>query len=288
MNSKTTIRLAVLTGLAVLVLTGLMLLNGRRHKAEPAPTSPTVDPVATRPATPVATEQIQPQPKPAEVITAAAPRSENVVPETGGPVERVVRVKSDTPLATVNGVAITLKDLLPLPKEPAGTEQMLSAGMYDFLFTRAIERELILQAARAQGLELTQEQKQRLAEMRARSEQRAPKVFDTGGHSPDNVEFEQRDFTGLMLQAALAEHAGVPSPHVTPELVEAYFQQHQIEYPQVASEPAQRSEEAWQQVDAEIRQKLAPGLQAAHDEALRKFVEGIKANANIVVAFKAE
>jgi DNA-binding MarR family transcriptional regulator len=161
---------------------------------------------------------------------------------------------------------------------------MLSAEMYDFLFTRAVQREVTFQAARAHGIELTDSQKERLAELRARSEAKPAGVFDTVGQNPQNTEFEQRDFTGLALQAVLAEKAGVPSPYVTSEQVEEYFQQHKSDYAQIPVDPAQRSSDAWAAVDSEIRKKLTPALQAEHDRQFNKMMADLQAKANVVVA----
>jgi hypothetical protein len=238
----------------------------------PAPTqSPAINPAVTHPEPPAAVAQ------------SSAPIRQNLVLQTGSPAQAVVRVKPDRVLATVNGISITLKDLVPLPKDKANTEQMLSAEMYDFLFTRAIQRELTFQAARAQGVELSENQKQRLAELRARSEARPADVFDTVQQNPENTEFEQRDFAGLALLAVLAEKAGVPSPYVTSEQVEEYFLQHKSEYAQIPADPIQRSGDAWAAVDAEIRKKLTPALQVEHDKQLNRMVTELLAKANVIV-----
>jgi hypothetical protein len=219
----------------------------------------------------------------APTMAASQPPRQNVVPETGGPAQAVVRIKPDRVLATVNGVAITLKDLIPLPKEKAGSEQMLSAEMYDFLFNRAVEREVTFQAAQAQNAELNDSQKQRLAELRAQSERNDPAVFDNLHQSSENIDFEQRDLAGLALQSVLAEKAGVPSPYVTSEQVETYFQEHKSEYPQVSADPAQRSAESWLAADTDIRSKLTPRLQAEHDRQMAEFMAQLKARAGVVV-----
>ena len=224
----------------------------------------------------------RPETKPS-LAEPTAPVRENVVPQSGGPARAVVRVKPDRVLATVNGVSITLKDLVPLPKDKAGTEQMLSAEMYEFLFQRAIDREVTFQAARAQGADLTENQKQRLAAIGGQSERRDPNVFDTLHASPENAEFEQRDLSGLALQSVLAEKAGVPAPYVTSEQVEAYFQEHKSEYPQVSTDPGQRSSESWRAADTDIRSKLTPLLQAEHDRQMAQFMAELKAKAGVVV-----
>lgn len=276
--------LAGLFGIVIIGFTAVTIWNRSGHSPQPSVRAPAIASQPVQPAVATAPGQVATPSKQPEIAAPAAPQRENVLPEGGGPVEQVVRVKPGQRLATVNGVTITLKDLLPLPKEKEAKEQMVSAEMFNFLFNRAIERELTFQAARAQGVELTEAQKTRLAEIRARSEQRDPNAFDNLGRNAENLEFEQRDFAGLMLQAALAEKVGVPSPYATSEQVEEYFQQHRSEYAQVPADPAQRPSELWQRVDVEIRMKLGAALQAAHDEQMKKFIERLKANATIVLA----
>ena len=289
MKNDKSLCLVGLAGLAIIILVvGLVASKRDRQITQSTQALTPAQSVLHQPEPPALAAPRPSQRTQAEAVVSEAPRRENVVPETGGPPEKVVRVKPEQVLATVNGVAITLKDLVPLPKEKTGSEQMMSAEMYDFLFHRAVERELTVQAARAQGVELTEDQKKRLAEIRARSEERAPDVFDTVQQNPENTEFEQRDLAGLLLRSSLAERAGVPSPHVTPEQVEGYFQQHRSEYAQLPVEPADRPREAWQAADAEIRMKLASAIQAAHDEQMRKFVDDLKANANIVMVEPAQ
>lgn len=283
MNRKLLLSLAAL---CVLLGAGLALrtLNSNRQTVAPAALTPSQSQAAPeKPVAHAVAERAVPQASPASTVSVSSPARENIVPETGGPTQAVVRIKPDRVLATVNGVAITLKDLIPLPKEKAGSEQMLSAEMYDFLFNRAVEREVTFQAAHAQNAELNDSQKQRLGELRAQSERRDPAVFDNLHQSSENIDFEQRDFAGLALQSVLAEKAGVPSPYVTSEQVEAYFQEHKNDYPQVSTDPAQRSAESWLAADTDIRSKLTPRLQAEHDRQMAQFMAQLKANAGVVV-----
>src|SRR5262249_35621053 len=102
-----------------------------------------------------------------KVAVPTAPQVETVVPKAGGEPAQVVRVHADQVLATVNGVAISLKDLAPLDTAQGATDQLMSPEMYEFLLNRAIDREVTIQTARAQGLELSAEQRQQLDQMRA-------------------------------------------------------------------------------------------------------------------------
>lgn len=214
-----------------------------------------------------------------EPVNDAAPVPESVqqvsaVSEIGRPSPNVVRVKPDRVLAIVNGRNIQLKDLMPMPAGKTGKEQVFELGMYEHLLNRAVEREIAFQAARAQGVELTEVQRQQLEEARARSETKEQGVFDNLHYSLANVEFQERDFSALLLRTTLAEKAGVPSPYVTPALVEDYYQQHQAEYGQLPVDPEQR-QSAWEKIDGEIRRKLAKQVRAVHEENFKQFVENI-------------
>lgn len=277
------IGLAGVVGLVALVV--FMVLRARQRVPEIVE-SPLAAQASNAPTAPVASAPERPASAPPVVAAPTAPKMKSVVPEGGGAPVSVVRVKPDQTLATVNGVAIMLKDLVPLPAEKAGADQLMSAEMYGFLLNRAVEREVTFQAAQAQGVELTAAQRQRLAGLRARSEAREPGVFDTVQQNPANVEFEQRDATGLLLQAALAEKAGVPSPNVTAAQVQAYYQQHQADYAAPPTDPAQRKT-AWEKIDQDVRAKLAPQLQAEYQERFQKFVEQLKAAAQIATAAPA-
>ncbi len=203
-----------------------------------------------------------------------------VRPEAGAPAVKMVRVTPAQVLATVGGVQLTLKDLMPLPASKTETPQLMSAEMFSFLLNRAVEREATIQAAAREGVELTAPQRQKLQEARARAQEAQAGVFDTVQQDPANAEFEQKDSAALLLQASLAEKAGVPSPHVTAQLVQAYYQQHEAEYGLLPSEPAAR-QAAWQRIDAEIRLKLAPQVQAQYEQNFKQFIEQLKAAAEI-------
>jgi hypothetical protein len=75
----------------------------------------------------------------------------------------------------------------------------------------------------------------------------------------------------------------VPSPYVTSEQVEVYFQEHKSDYPQVSADPGQRSAESWMAADTDIRSKLTPRLQAEHDRQMAEFMAQLKAKAGVVV-----
>ena len=273
-------RKLLLTSAAVLIFAGVTFLCVKR---QPSHVSDTFEGAA---------EQSQPPPKPAQAFVArpsprprlSAPRLERPLAERrAAPAQQKVQIRADQVLASVNGVAITLKDLMPVKPEAAAEERTLDPDMYDMLLNRAVERELAFQLAQAKGVKLTETQQQNLARRRAQSDQAEPGEFDNLGRSAVNAEFEQRDSAGLMLLHNLAAAAGVSQPHVTAEQVQDYFAEHWNEYPAIPEEPA-KMQEVGDAIDAEIRHTLAPALKAQHEEQFRKFVEELKSNAQIAFA----
>jgi hypothetical protein len=193
----------------------------------------------------------------------------------------LIRVPVDQVLATVNGVALTLKDLQPVssPGPAGGSEQTLSPERYDFLLQRAIERELTVQAARASGVELSESQKHQLARFQADRTQPEPGVIRQLTRNTAQTEFELRDAAALMLQNSLLARQGV-SAHVTPERVEEYYRAHQAEYGELPAD-ARAREDAWAKIDFQVRQLLAPTFQNEYQNQRRVFLDKLKAEAQI-------
>jgi len=264
---------------AGVVLLVVVVISDRQSRRQPADTVAPAPVIADTSVTPPGLPVPAPAPRVSVAELVGSLTADSTSPSTASPAG-VVRVSPGKVLATVSGVAITLQDLMPLPAVKAESEQALSAERYQFLLDRAIEREVTFQAARGQGLELGASQRQQLEQLRARNERTEPGVFDTVQQNPANTEFAVCDATGLLLQAALAEKAGVPSPHVTPTQVQAYYQQHQAEYGALPVEPAQRAA-AWERIDRDIRLKLASQVQADHQARFDQFREQLKATAQI-------
>lgn len=264
---------------AVLLLTGSRFLRSRLSETpqpiDPAGVArpglalaapPPLRPAATGVTTPASTK-----------VSRTTVRRETAVRDGN----EMRRIPAGAVLATVNGTPLTLKDLLPLPADPQNAEHALSAERYAFLLERAVDRELVFQQARAQGLELSKGQREQLARLRARSERAPTAVFDDLEHNPANAEFEARDATAWLLQATLAEAAGVPSREVTPAQVEQYYREHPTEFAVLPSDPARR-QTAWETINQEIRVKLAGETFRRHEEGFAKFVEQTRAAAQIV------
>lgn len=276
------IQLLGLAAIATAFIVALLIL-ARSQRFRPAPVTG-----GSRTARPAAPGRRDPVAAPAEQRTLAAestrrPVLENDVPEAGSGPGAVVRVRAGRVLATVNGVEITLKDLVPLPPDKAGDEHSMTPDMYAFLVDRAVQRELVFQAARSAGVALSPSQQLALQSWRERSESAEPGVFDRVQQNAANSQFEQRDFAGLVLQDALVARAGIPSVHVTPEQVERFYQDHKGDFAGLPEDPAGR-DTAWQQIDQAIRERLAPQLRAAHEQGVRRYLDQLKSGAVVTVA----
>ena len=137
-----------------------------------------------------------------------------------------VRVRADQVLATVNGHAIQLKDLLPFA--PADIEAAMTAEEYQSRLNRAIEMELTFQAAQAQAVGLNAEQQRRVNKI-AQDHQATLQHYKQQGICWSSVtsaqlEFEKRLMSALILQQNLVakETAAAPSPDV---IVQARYEQ---------------------------------------------------------------
>jgi len=280
---------------AILVATAAIVLWKRHTASSQTATGQPVRPAAVMavPESSTPTSDVAPRSDDdaqANAVVPTTPPVETLVSEDGGKPAKAVRVRSTQTLASVNGVQITLRDLVPVREGDANAEQVMSPEMYEFLLNRAIERELTVQAARAQGVELSEEQQRQLKQMQAQLQAAAKDPAVVWRPEPidaTKVEFEIRDAAGLMLQGALVAKAGLPSPYVTSELVEQYYQGHKDTYGELPTDPTQR-EAAWQTIDTEIRQTLSPEIQAQYQEKLRQFLVQIKASAKITLAANAD
>jgi len=192
---------------------------------------------------------------------------------------QVFRVFPDRVLATVNGTPLSLRELIPLNNTNA--EQEISQVTYHYFLERAINRELIMQAAKAQGVALTEAQEQQLAGTRALREQPEPGLIDKLTVNAAEIEFECRDATAFVLQTTLMAQMGA-TPNVTPEQVSQYYQGHISEFGELPADPQAR-QEAWQGIDFQIRQQLASQTRNQYNKQLQKFMDNLRTAAQINV-----
>lgn len=193
---------------------------------------------------------------------------------------KVFLVRPNQVLAKVNGKPLILGDVIPL-QSTNDAEPQIDPVAYNYFLQRAINRELILQAAKADGITLSDSQQQQLDKFRAEREQPEPGLVSKLSVNPTEVEFELRDAQAFMLQTSIMAAAGL-TPNVTPDQVGQYYQQHVGEFGQLPSDPQAR-QQAWQQIDIEIRNQLAGQTRTDYQKQLDVYMNGLKAKANITV-----
>lgn len=194
---------------------------------------------------------------------------------------RILLARPNQVLATVNGAPITLGDLMPLQSTNSEVEQKIDSVAYDYFLQRAINRELVLQAAKAQGVTLNQAQDEQLAKLQALREQREPGLVGKLTVNAAEIEFELRDAQAFMLQTSLMEQAGA-TPNVTPDQVEQYYQDHISAFGELPADPQARLA-AWQEIDIQIRQQLAAQTRGQYNQQLQKFMDNLRAAGQITV-----
>lgn len=281
---KTGLLLLLLTVVSIAVVV-LILTKGAPREApqtspprSDSPASRSLGPGAETPTTTTSdTRRIG-----SENISRASARVETLTGQVDDK-RKIVRVRADQLLAIVNGVHITLKDLVPIVKGQNEVEQSMSEDEFRARLERAIERELTFQAARGQGIQLTEAQQQRLGQIRA--EYQADLTNPSLQWSTVNeatIEFELRDTTALLLQTSLLSLVGAPSFYVTEEQVQDYYQTHLNQFEPLPSDPAER-DAAWQTIERTIRERLASLNQAEYRDWVRKYLDQLKASASITV-----
>lgn len=281
--------LILAAGLAVIAAVALFAVK------RPAPSSPAAPPPAAETPEPEPTAQPAPAlaasgesapapqavPPVPETLDYSAPIRESKVLQEGADPKEIVRVKPEQVLATVNGAPVTLKDLVAVPGGQRGTENTLSASLYDTLLERAVVREVAVQAAKAQGIALTDDQKAQLEKTKREMLSASPEVVDLT-MPPERVAFELRDTEGRMLLVNLAAAAGAPIAFVTEAQVKTYYEGHKGEFEEIPAD-SQEARWAWQRIDREIRNRLVADTTAAYEQAYDKVVADLKSAATIQV-----
>ena len=135
-----------------------------------------------------------------------------------------VRVNTAQVLAMVNQTPVRLRDLMPI--RPGETEKDLTPEQYASRLQRAIDMELTFQAARAQGVELTPAQQQRLEQTAPRHQSDLTHYRNYGlswsSISPEQVEFEKRLLTAQLLEQNLVARKSAVFPSPDPQMQARY------------------------------------------------------------------
>lgn len=137
-----------------------------------------------------------------------------------------VRLKAGQVLVTVNKEPVQLRHLMPVgPKE---TEMELTREQYDSRLKRAIDIEVVFQAARAEGVELTETQEKRLEGIAERHQADLAHYQKLGvtwsAVSSEQMEFEKRVLAAQMLEQNLVAKKSAAAPSPDPEIQSRYEQ----------------------------------------------------------------
>lgn len=195
-----------------------------------------------------------------------------------------VRISVNEVLATVNGAAITLGDLMPA--RPGEGEQSMSAEDYAYWLNDAIRRQLIHQVARARGIVLSETQRASVSAIRARHAADLASFRQQGltwtSVTKEQIDFEVGRAEAILLEQNLLAREGCPPLQPSQEQVEAYYAAHRGEYGELPADPAQRAA-AWQKIHQAIRQKLDPEYVSAYLACQDRKLAELKAGMSVVV-----
>lgn len=269
---------------AILVVAAVIYFQKRTPPmAEPgAQPRPDIERAPTAPRPPDrAAEPVPTPPPPPPPAPEPEPVERSVDEESGDP---VVGFRADHVLAVVNGVAVTGRDLI-LFGAAATPVQALPQNEFDFLFNRALERELIFQEARRENLALTDQQTRQLDLVRQTVMDRQAgdpnAVFLTArGTLDEQAAFEMREAEAMLLQNSLLEKQGVRPPHVSADRVRAHYEANIELYGDLPEDEAERAA-VWRKLDYQIRMDLAPVIQAEYRDKRDAFIEQLKSQADI-------
>jgi multidrug efflux pump subunit AcrA (membrane-fusion protein) len=205
-------RFMLVAAVVVIALATVLLL--RREPPPPSPPTVTAEPpreIAPAPTSPFAT--LPPLPE-AVTESPTPPELEEITVEEGQAPLKVVRVRADQILATVNHIPVMLKDLMPL--RAGETEKSMTPEEYSARLNRAIEMNLTFQAARAQNISLTEAQQRQLQQMQnarqAELQEQQQQGMKYTSFSAEDLEFETQLTMAMMLLQNLLAKEGGPSP----------------------------------------------------------------------------
>ena len=289
----------LLVAVAGVIVLAVVLL---RHQEEPAvPDSGEFGPSAEHP--PPATRQDDaqharsaPSPKQdtvsGEDANALPLRPERPPPERTEDPEDVTSadagVSVDRIVATVNDVAITLQDLAPGLKSTATERDLgMSREMYAYRLERAIDRQLTFQAARALGLEVTDEKRR---ELKARRESHVGDegVIDELGDPKAAAALDVIQDEAHLLEKALLQEEGIAPPYVTQAQVEEHYREHAGDYEPLPEDDSSAREAARQRIDVDIRQKLAAIARTEYQRERQEYFRRLRSEAQIVLEVSPE
>ena len=126
-------------------------------------------------------------------------------------------VKQELVLATVNNIEIKLKDLVPIAANDT-SDQTVSAVEFSTRLQRAIDRELVFEAARTRNIMLDDEQKKLVEKSRLSAGAKGFGLPDDKRPAYEaESNFTSLELMGNLLSDGLAKASGGPAKDTTPE-----------------------------------------------------------------------
>ncbi|HEY1790237.1 MAG TPA: hypothetical protein VGJ73_18980 [Verrucomicrobiae bacterium] len=221
----------------------------------------------------------QPDHPAATPVAAAKPTaSEPAAPESS----QLVSLTPDQVLATVNGRVIRLADIIPLA-DTNGAPVALDKVTLNYFLKRAVDRDLIFQAAQQQGIALDESQHQQLAALQAMRNQPEPGGIARLNDTPASNQLEMEDSQAFMLQTTLMSAQG-DSPNVTEDQVAAYYTGHESEFGGMSLDAIQQNQEMWQQAEVAIRNEIAVSVRATYNNQVTAYMGNLESAAKITMS----
>jgi len=181
-------------------------------------------------------------------------------------------------VATVNGAPVLGRDVLPFLGAGA---RSLAPETLRRLRQRAIERELVLQAADAAGITLGDTERARLAALRASYEPGGEVIAMEGG--AEQAALAARDAEALLLRKALLAREGAEPPWPGEDEVRAHYARHVARYGTLP----EGDEAAWRALEPRVRRELTAERRDAYQARVEAWLEALGAAATVVVAGSA-
>lgn len=268
---------AVVVTAVVCIATVLLLRLGPSN--EPDPRGVGVDEVGTGlGSAATARRSVRAQPEARDPAGPAPGVNEVDLPEVDE--GSTVVVKPNRPLAVVNGRPLTLTHLIAVP--PGSTEgdgMKMSRDLYNARLQRAIDDEVVAQAAQSLGLDVAATQRAELERVNADHAKRRSAAEGLGttwsSGSDESRALQASHQAAISLRQQLAERSGHSARMPSDAEARAHYDAHQEEYGPLSESGS--PDKSW----AAMRARVRRDLKVRHDRAVRAMVQNMRDQAEI-------
>lgn len=233
----------------------------------------------TRPAPPAQPARVTPQ-LPTPTVeprkgTATKPPMTNIVLRAAG---ADWKTQANEQVATVNGVPIRLIDVVG----PLTGTATVDAETYARRLDAVIAQEVVLQEAKASGLELSTAQQAKIDSFKNLfHDVPLPTEADQAIHQY-LVRRQQRQYATEYYLGQIMADRGVSSAgtQASTAEIDAYYRKHKAEFPAMPAD-AQQAQAEWAKVSATIQARLADEKRQQYAEQRAKLIEDLRSKANV-------